>query len=74
MPVAASTVSAISGTESSPSEAWPIRPGIWSAGTPLPSSSPAWRLREPGASTVAVRSPTPASPVKVSSRAPLPSA
>ena len=67
---ARTTVSAISGTESSPSEAWPIRPGICSAGTPLPRSSPARRLRLPGARIVAVRSPTPARPAKVSIRAP----
>ena len=48
-----------------------MRPGICSAGTPAPSSSPAWRLRLSGGSTVAVRSPTPASPEKVSSRPPL---
>ena len=68
------TDSAISGTESSPSDAWPIFPGIWSAGIPAPSSSPAWRFRLPGAITVAVRSPTPARPVKVSRRAPRESA
>ena len=40
------------------------------AGTPLPSSSPARRLRLPSASTVATRSPAPASPANVSGRAP----
>jgi hypothetical protein len=37
------------------------------AGTPWPSSSPARRLRLPSATTVATRSPAPASPANVSS-------
>ena len=61
---ALATASASRGTESSASEAWPILPGIRSAGTPAASSSPAWRLRLAGARTVAVRSPTPARPVE----------
>ena len=44
--------------------------GICSAGVPSPSSSPARRLRLPSARIVAVRSPTPASPAKVSCSAP----
>jgi hypothetical protein len=44
--------------------------GISSAGVPEPSSSPARRLRPVGAIIVAVRSPTPASPEKVSREAP----
>ncbi len=67
---AAASVSAHSGTESRPSDACPICSVIRAAGTPLPSSSPARRLRLPGAITVAVRSPTPASPANVSWRAP----
>ena len=43
---------------------------ISSASLPLPSSSPALRLRLSGAITVASRSPTPASPLKVSRSAP----
>ena len=65
---------ASSGTVSSPSEAWPISAGISSAGVPAPSSSPARRLRPVGAIIVAVRSPTPARPAKVSSSAPRASA
>ena len=60
------TASAIRGTESSASEAWPMIPGICSAGVPWPSSSPARRLRLPSARIVAVRSPIPAMPAKVS--------
>src|SRR5918995_1126840 len=44
--------------------------GICSAGVPWPSSSPARRFRLPSARIVAVRSPTPATPAKVSCRAP----
>ena len=58
------------GTESSASEAWPMIPGICSAGVPCPSSSPARRLRLPSARIVAVRSPTPAMPANVSCSAP----
>ena len=43
--------------------------GISSACVPFPSSSPARRLRLPGARIVAVRSPMPARPEKVSGRA-----
>ena len=45
-------------------------PGISLAGVPVPSSSPARRLRPAGAIIVAVRSPTPARPAKVSGSAP----
>jgi len=45
------------GTESRPSEAWPRIPGISLAGVPLPSSSPAWRFRLPGAMIVAGQVP-----------------
>ena len=45
---AAATASASSGTVSRPSEAWPISAGISSAGVPVPSSSPARRLRPVG--------------------------
>ena len=45
-------------------------PGICSAGVPSPRSSPARRLRLPSARMVAVRSPTPAMPAKVSCSAP----
>ena len=64
------TASAIRGTESSASDAWPMIPGIWSGRRPLPSSSPARRFRLPCARIVAVRSPTPARPANVSWSAP----
>ena len=54
---------ASSGTMSSDSTAWPIRAGISDAGTPWPSSSPARRLRDWGASAVPTRSPVPARPI-----------
>ncbi len=65
---------ASSGTDSSDSTACPIRSGISAAGTPAASSSPARRLRDCGASTVATRSPVPARPSSDSGRAPCPSA
>ena len=67
---AAEIASASSGTASRPSEAWPISSGISRPACPSPSSSPARRLRPVGAIIVAVRSPTPANPEKVSSSAP----
>jgi len=43
----------------------------WPIGMPVPTSSPARRLRLPSAIAVATRSPAPASPAKVSLRPPL---
>ena len=51
-------------------ELGPVSVLVCSAGVPAPSSSPARRLRLPGARIVAVRSPTPASPEKLSELAP----
>src|SRR3954447_2309107 len=64
------SASASSGTASRPSAAWPSAGTIWSGAMPQPSMSPARRLRLPSATTVATRSPAPASPAKVSGRPP----
>src|SRR3954447_12516642 len=64
------SASASSGTASRPSAAWPSAGPISSGAMPRPSMSPARRLRLPSATTVATRSPTPASPANVSGRPP----
>src|SRR5947209_12150539 len=55
-----------SGTQSTASATWPSITAISCGGTPWDRSSPARRLREPVATTVATRSPAPARPAKVS--------